>query len=77
MSEGVGGFIENLARDQHKTTAEIESDFFKTVRATSIIQRFMETSEVANMVTYLASSLASATNGAAIRTEGGLLKGAV
>jgi NAD(P)-dependent dehydrogenase (short-subunit alcohol dehydrogenase family) len=77
LSEGVGGFIENLARDQNKTTTQVEEDFFKTVRPTSIIQRFLSTSEVANMVTYLASPLASATNGAAIRAEGGLLKGVV
>ncbi|RZM21431.1 MAG: SDR family oxidoreductase [Pedobacter sp.] len=77
MSEGVGGFIENLAKDQQKTVEEVEADFFKTVRPTSIIQRFLSTTEVANMVTYLASPLASATNGAAVRAEGGLLKGAV
>ncbi|MEJ2882952.1 SDR family NAD(P)-dependent oxidoreductase [Pedobacter sp. GR22-6] len=77
LSEGVGGFIENLAKDQSKTTTEVEADFFKTIRPTSIIQRFLSTDEVANMVTYLASPLASATNGAAIRAEGGLLKGAV
>lgn len=76
LSEGVGGFIENLAKDQSKTTDEVEADFFTTVRPTSIIQRFLSTTEVANMVTYLASPLASATNGAAIRAEGGLLKGA-
>jgi NAD(P)-dependent dehydrogenase (short-subunit alcohol dehydrogenase family) len=75
-SEGVGGFIENLAKDQNKTVAEVEEDFFKTIRPTSLIQRFLSTNEVANMVTYLASPLASATNGAAIRAEGGLLKGA-
>jgi NAD(P)-dependent dehydrogenase (short-subunit alcohol dehydrogenase family) len=77
LSEGVGGFIDSLARDQHKTKEEIEIDFFKTMRPTSIIQRFLTTDEVANMITYLASPLAAATNGAAIRAEGGLLKGAV
>lgn len=76
MSEGVGGFIENLAKDQNKTIEEVEADFFKTVRPTSIIQRFLSTAEVANMITYLASPLASATNGAAVRAEGGLLKSA-
>ncbi|TDO22387.1 SDR family NAD(P)-dependent oxidoreductase [Pedobacter duraquae] len=75
LSEGVGGFIENLAKDQNKSTAEVEADFFKTTRPTSIIQRFLATDEVANIVTYLASPLASATNGASIRVEGGLLKG--
>lgn len=76
LSEGVGGFIENLAKDQNKTTDQIEADFFKSVRPTSLIQRFLSVDEVANMITYIASPLASATNGAAIRAEGGLLKGA-
>jgi NAD(P)-dependent dehydrogenase (short-subunit alcohol dehydrogenase family) len=76
LSEGVGGFIENLAKDQNKTTEQVETDFFKTMRPTSLIQRFLSTNEVANMVTYLSSPLASATNGAAILAEGGLLKGA-
>jgi NAD(P)-dependent dehydrogenase (short-subunit alcohol dehydrogenase family) len=74
LSEGVGGFIENLAKDQNKTEDEVKKEFFKTMRPTSIIQRFLSTDEIASMVTYLASPLASATNGAAIRAEGGLLK---
>ena len=74
MSEGVGGFIESLAKGQNKTIEQVEEDFFKTMRPTSIIQRFLTTDEIANMVTYLASPLAAATNGAAIRAEGGLLK---
>lgn len=77
MSEGVGGFIENLAKDQNKTKEEVESDFFVHMRPTSLIQRFLSTEEIANVVTFLASPLASATNGAAIRAEGGLLKTAV
>lgn len=74
MSEGVGGFIENLAKDQNKTVEQIEQDFFTTMRPTSIIQRFLSTDEIANVVTFLSSPLAAATNGAAIRAEGGLLK---
>ena len=74
MSEGVGGFIESLAKGQNKTIEQVEEDFFKTMRPTSIIQRFLTTDEIANMVTYLSSPLAAATNGAAIRAEGGLLK---
>ncbi|OKS84772.1 SDR family NAD(P)-dependent oxidoreductase [Mucilaginibacter polytrichastri] len=77
LSEGVGSFIEGLAKGQQKTTEQVEEDFFKTMRPTSIIQRFLSTDEVANMVVYLSSPLASATNGAAIRAEGGLLKSAV
>jgi len=74
LSEGVGGFIAQLAKDQHKTEEDIKKDFFLTMRPTSLVQRFLTTEEVANMVTYLASPLASATNGAAIRAEGGVLK---
>jgi NAD(P)-dependent dehydrogenase (short-subunit alcohol dehydrogenase family) len=75
LSEGVGSFIDQLAKDQSKTVGQVEENFFKTMRPTSIIQRFLTPEEVANMVTYLASPLASATNGAAVRAEGGLLKG--
>lgn len=74
LSEGVGGFVEQLAKDQNKTQDEIKREFFQTMRPTSIIQRFLTTDEVANMVVYLSSPLAVATNGAAIRAEGGLLK---
>jgi NAD(P)-dependent dehydrogenase (short-subunit alcohol dehydrogenase family) len=77
LSEGVGGFVEKLAKDQNKTEDEVKKEFFQTMRPTSIIQRFLTTDEVANMVTYLSSPLAAATNGAAIRAEGGLLKTAV
>lgn len=77
LSEGVGGFLESLAKDQQKSTEEVEEDFFKTMRPTSIIQRFITTDEIANMVTYLCSPLAAATNGAAVRVDGGVLKSAV
>ncbi len=77
LSEGVGGFVKQLAADQNKTEDEVKTDFFKTMRPTSIIQRFLSTDEVANTVVYLSSPLASATNGASIRVEGGLLKTAV
>ena len=77
LSEGVGGFVEQLAKDQKKTVEEIKKDFFATIRPTSLIQRFLTTDEVANMVTYLASPLAAATNGAAIRVEGGVVKTAI
>ena len=77
LSEGVGGFVEQLAKDQNKTEDEVKQEFFQTMRPTSIIQRFLSVDEVANMVTFLSSPLAAATNGAAIRAEGGLLKTAV
>lgn len=70
-SEGVETFVKNLAKDQGKSVAEVEKDFFTTVRPGSLIQRFATNEEVANMVAYVASPLSSATNGAALRVEGG------
>jgi NAD(P)-dependent dehydrogenase (short-subunit alcohol dehydrogenase family) len=70
-SEGVETFVKTLAKDQGKSIAEVEKDFFTTVRHGSLIQRFATTEEVANMVAYVASPLSSATNGAALRVEGG------
>ncbi|MXV14472.1 SDR family NAD(P)-dependent oxidoreductase [Hufsiella ginkgonis] len=73
-SEGVGGFLENLARAGNKTAEQVEGEFFQTARPTSIIRRFLEVDEIANLVAYVASPLSSATNGAALRADGGLVK---
>src|SRR5438270_404973 len=59
------------------TFEQMEKQFFQNMRPTSLLQRFASTEEVANMVVYLVSPLAAATNGAAIHAEGGLLKGIV
>ncbi|QDW23327.1 SDR family oxidoreductase [Pedobacter sp. KBS0701] len=73
-SKGVGGFIEDLAKNGNITIAEVEADFFKNMRPTSLLQRFLDVSEIANAVAFYASPLASGTNGAAIRVEGGLVR---
>lgn len=73
-SKGVGQFIEDLAKSDNKTAQEVEKDFFKNMRPTSLIQRFATVQEVADTVVHYSSPLASATNGAAIRVEGGLVK---
>lgn len=73
-SKGVGHFIEELASSGNKTSNEVEKDFFQNMRPTSLIQRFATVEEVADTVVYYSSPLASATNGAAIRVEGGLVK---
>ena len=73
-SKGVGTFIEDLAKAGNISTDQVETDFFKNLRPTSLLQRFASVDEVASTVTYYVSPLASATNGAAIRVEGGLVR---
>lgn len=73
-SEGVEQFIADNAKAQGKTPQQIEDEFFKTLRPSSLIQRFASTDEVANLVAYVSSPLSSATNGAALRVDGGLVR---
>ncbi|MDP3607586.1 MAG: SDR family oxidoreductase [Methylophilus sp.] len=75
-SRGVGDFVEAMAKAEGKTLDVFEKEFFEKVRPTSLIQRFATPEEVATLVTYLASPLASATTGAAMRVDGGVIKSA-
>jgi NAD(P)-dependent dehydrogenase (short-subunit alcohol dehydrogenase family) len=75
-SRGVGDFVEAMALKQGKSVEAFEQDFFEHVRPTSLIKRFATTEEVASLVTYIASPLASATTGAALRVDGGVIKSA-
>jgi NAD(P)-dependent dehydrogenase (short-subunit alcohol dehydrogenase family) len=72
-SEGVEKFVSDLAKSKNATTAEVEREFFRTVRPGSLLQRFATTDEVAALVAFVASPLSSATNGAALRVEGGVV----
>ena len=72
-SEGVQAFLVGLAHQSGKSLHEIEAEFFRTARPTSLIKRFAEPAEVANLVVYLASPQASATTGAAVRVDGGVV----
>ena len=76
-SEGVKEFVKQLAASQNKTVAEAEKDFFNTARPSSLLRRFETVDEVASMVTYISSPLASATNGAALRVDGGVTRSIV
>jgi NAD(P)-dependent dehydrogenase (short-subunit alcohol dehydrogenase family) len=73
-SEGVETFISQMAKHKGISAADVEKEFFQSVRPTSLLQRFATTDEVAAMVTYVASPLSSATNGAALRVEGGVIR---
>jgi NAD(P)-dependent dehydrogenase (short-subunit alcohol dehydrogenase family) len=73
-SEGVGAFVEAMAKQQNKSKPAIEKEFFDHVRPSSLLKRFATVDEVAAMVTYVASELSSATSGAALRVDGGVVK---
>jgi NAD(P)-dependent dehydrogenase (short-subunit alcohol dehydrogenase family) len=73
-SEGVSGFVEAMAQQQKKSKADIEKEFFEHVRPSSLLKRFATVDEVAAMVAYVASELSSATNGAALRVDGGVVR---
>lgn len=75
-SRGVEAFVTDLADKHGQSQEAFEKDFFETIRPTSLIKRFASTEEVASMVCYLASPLASATTGAAVRVDGGVIKSA-
>jgi len=73
-SEGVGAFVEPLAQDRGLSEDAFEHQFFETMRPTSLIKRFATPEEVANMVVYICSPAASATTGAALRVDGGVVR---
>jgi NAD(P)-dependent dehydrogenase (short-subunit alcohol dehydrogenase family) len=74
MSEGVETFVKDLAKKNGQSVDEAASQFIKQFRPTSLLQRFASVEEIANMVIYVASKESSATNGAAMRAEGGIVQ---
>jgi len=76
-SEGVGQFVKDLAKGQGTDPATVEAEFFRTARPTSLLKRFETPEEVAAIVVYVCSPRASATNGAALRVDGGVVRSIV
>jgi NAD(P)-dependent dehydrogenase (short-subunit alcohol dehydrogenase family) len=74
MSEGVETFVKEVAKHNNQPVEEAAANFVKQHRPTSLLQRFASVDEIANMVVYIASKEASATNGAALRAEGGIVQ---
>jgi len=73
-SEGIVEFLEKMSSIPNATPEQAEREFFEKHRQSSLLQRLIEDSEIANLVAFLASPLSAATNGAAVRAEGGLLR---
>jgi NAD(P)-dependent dehydrogenase (short-subunit alcohol dehydrogenase family) len=73
-SEGAKTFLDSLAKKQNITPGEFEKQFFKNARPSSLLQRFATPEEVANLVTFVCSPLSSATNGASLRVDGGVVR---
>jgi NAD(P)-dependent dehydrogenase (short-subunit alcohol dehydrogenase family) len=76
-SEGVAQFIADLARQRNVDRSVVEAEFFRTARPTSLLKRFATVEEVANLIVYVCSPLASATSGAALRVDGGVVRAIV
>ncbi len=76
-SEGIVDFLKNISSSPNPTPEQAEKEFFEKHRSSSLLQRLEEAKEIADLVTFLASPLSSATNGAALRAEGGLLRSIV
>jgi NAD(P)-dependent dehydrogenase (short-subunit alcohol dehydrogenase family) len=73
-SEGVTTFVEELAKQQGKSKEDLTREFFAHARPSSLIKRFETPEEVAAMVVFLCSEAASATTGASVRVDGGVVK---
>jgi NAD(P)-dependent dehydrogenase (short-subunit alcohol dehydrogenase family) len=73
-SEGVTGFLDSMAKQGNLSIAEIEKEFFKSVRPSSLLKRFETPEEIAAVVAFVASAQSAAISGAAVRAEGGVIR---
>src|SRR5262249_14684661 len=70
----VDTFVDDIARSQGTDAAGFEKEFFRSVRPSSLLKRFETPEEIAAMVVYICSPRASATNCAAVRADGGVVR---
>ncbi len=77
MSEGVERFVREMVPDQSVPLDEAGRIFIRNERSTSLLGRMASAEEVANLIVYLSSELASATTGTAVRVDGGVLRGII
>lgn len=73
LSDGADDMFTEIAQEKNISVEQAQLDFIREKRASSIIQRFARTEEVANLVVYVSSPLSSATTGAALRVDGGVV----
>jgi NAD(P)-dependent dehydrogenase (short-subunit alcohol dehydrogenase family) len=73
-SEGAMNFVDQVATEQKTDRASVEKEFFQSMRPTSLLKRMIEPKEIGAFVAFLCSPLASATNGAALRADGGVVR---
>src|SRR5437870_12091367 len=73
-SDGVEKFVDQIAHSQRIERSSVEKESFATVRPSSLLKRFASIEEVASLVIFMASPLSAATNGAALRVDGGVIR---
>ncbi len=76
-SDGVVDFLAKVAAEHKTEQTEVEAEFLRTMRPSSLIRRFAEPDEVANLVVFLAGEGSSAITGAALRVDGGVVRSIV
>jgi NAD(P)-dependent dehydrogenase (short-subunit alcohol dehydrogenase family) len=76
QSRGVIDFVDQMAQANKTSVAQVQKEFFASVRPTSLLKRFITPEEIGAFVAFVASPLSAATNGAALRVDGGVLKSA-
>jgi len=77
MTEGAQDFLKNLAKEEGKSVDQAEADFFKDIRTSSLLERFVSVDEVASTIAYIASPLSAGTNGSTIKIDGGSMGGII